>query len=69
MKRKRKGLRAFLTALVCTLCLIVLALAFCEVDAQSRRIGFGDDETLWKKIEENWQLPDFDLYDIINTDR
>jgi hypothetical protein len=40
-----------------TLCVIGLLLGFMEVDAQCRRIGFGDSKTLIYQITgKNWHL-------------
>lgn len=48
--RKNRDLRIFLTSLVAALCVAGLALGLAEVDAQSRRIGFGDNKTLLYQI-------------------
>ncbi len=58
MDDKRRGLRAFATALVATLCVLGFVIGFLEVDEQSRRIGFGDEKTLIFTITgQNWRLP------------
>jgi hypothetical protein len=49
-RRSGRGLRAFLTALVCTLCAIALACGVLIVDSRSRRIGFDDGKTLISQI-------------------
>lgn len=54
MKRKRR--RIFFASFFSTLCVLALLFGMAEVDANSRRIGFGDDKTLIYKITgKTWQ--------------
>ncbi|HIR46074.1 MAG TPA: hypothetical protein IAB89_00210 [Candidatus Caccousia avicola] len=54
----KRRLRAFLTAFVVTLCALAFAMGFLEVDARSRQVGFGDENTLLNSLTgQNWQLP------------
>lgn len=48
--KKKRDLRIFLASMLSTLCLIGFLLGFMEVDAQCRRIGFGDNKTLIYQI-------------------
>lgn len=48
--KDRRCRRAFFTAFVCTLCVLALAAGVLAVDYFSRKIGFGDDNTLITKI-------------------
>jgi hypothetical protein len=48
MKRRKR--RIFFTSFFSTLCVLILLIGMAEVDYQSRRIGFGDDNTLIAQI-------------------
>ena len=48
--KKNRDLRIFITSLVAALCVAGFAIGFAEVDAQCRRIGFGDEKTLLYQI-------------------
>lgn len=53
---KRKEQKNFLCVIFSTLCVLALLFGIAEVDANSRRIGFGDDKTLMHQITgETWQ--------------
>ncbi|NLJ30835.1 MAG: hypothetical protein GX424_04415 [Clostridiales bacterium] len=52
----RQNRRAFFASFFSTLCVIALVLGIAEVDANSRRIGFGDNKTVFTRyIGQNWQ--------------
>ena len=54
----KRRLHAFLTAVVVTLCVLAFGIGFLEVDARSRQVGFGDENTLLNSLTgQNWQLP------------
>ena len=58
MSDNRRRFRAFLTSFVATLCVLGFGLGFLVVDARSREIGFGDENTLIHTLlGQNWQLP------------
>ena len=53
---KRRNRRIFFASFFSTLCVLALLFGIAEVDANSRRIGFGDDKTLMHQITgETWQ--------------
>lgn len=55
--RDRRNLRIFLVSLFGTLCVILCLLGLAVVDAQCRRIGFGDNKTLIDQITgKNFEL-------------
>ncbi|WP_457944400.1 hypothetical protein [Caproiciproducens sp. LBM24188] len=55
-KYDRNEKRIFFTSLFSTLCVFLLIAGILEVDANSRRIGFGDDQTLYRQITgQTWQ--------------
>lgn len=48
-------MRIFFASFFSTLCVLMLLLGMAEVDYQSRRIGFGDKQTLiYQIIGKNW---------------
>ena len=55
--KHHRSLTIFLVSLLGTLCVFGLLLGLAEVDAQCRRIGFGDNKTLLSQITgKNWGL-------------
>ena len=53
---KRKNRRTFFASFFGTLCVLALLFGILEVDANSRRIGFGDNKTLIYQITgKTWQ--------------
>lgn len=55
-KYSRSDKRIFFTSFFSTLCVFILIVGVLEVDANSRRIGFGDDQTLFRQITgQTWQ--------------
>ncbi len=53
---KRRDRRIFFASFFGTLCVFALLFGMAEVDANSRRIGFGDNKTLlYQFTGETWQ--------------
>lgn len=53
---RRRNRRIFFASFFGTLCVLALLFGFAEVDANSRRIGFGDDKTLMYQFTgQTWQ--------------
>lgn len=53
---ERKNRRIFFTSFFSTLCVILLFLGMVEVDANSRKVGFGDTKTVFSWFTgQSWQ--------------
>lgn len=54
-KMRRKEKRIFFTSFFSTLCVLALLAGIMAVDVNSRRIGFGDDNTLfYRATGQSW---------------